>query len=120
MKADLIIVGSHGRTALSRLFLGSISQWLLNEVRCSVRVARGKLDEPDFPVRIVLALDGSRSAEKALEEIASRNWPEKSEVRVVAVDQPLEATVVGEFIPAVRHSVEECNQEESEHSRRLV
>src|SRR5262252_8484618 len=29
LKADLIIVGSHGRNALGRLLLGSISQWLL-------------------------------------------------------------------------------------------
>jgi nucleotide-binding universal stress UspA family protein len=60
-KADLVVAGSHGRSALGRLFLGSISQWLLNEARCSVRVARGKLDEPDFPVRLLLALDRSRN-----------------------------------------------------------
>ena len=119
-KADLIVAGSHGRSALGRLFLGSISQWLLHEARCSVRVARGKLDEPDFPVRLLLALDGSRNAEKALEEIASRNWPEKSEVRVVVVDQPLGSTVVGELVPTLRRSVDECNQEETEHSRRVV
>jgi nucleotide-binding universal stress UspA family protein len=119
-KADLIVAGSHGRSALGRLFLGSISQWLLNEARCSVRIARGKLDEPDFPVRLLLAHDGSRNAEKALEQIAARNWPEKSEVRVVAVDQPLGPTLMGELVPSLGRSVDECNQEESEHSRRLV
>ncbi len=118
--ADLIVVGSHGRTALGRFFLGSISQWLLNEARCSVRVARGKIDEPDFPVRLIVGLDGSLNADAAVEEVAARNWPEKSEVRVVVVDQPLEPTVVGEFIPPVRHSVEESNAEESEHSRKLA
>lgn len=119
-KADLIVVGSHGRSALGRLFLGSISQWLLNEARCSVRVARGKLDEPDFPVRLIVGLDGSKNANVALEQVVARNWPEKSEVRVVVVDQPLEATVVGELIPIVRHSVAESNTEESEHSRQLA
>jgi nucleotide-binding universal stress UspA family protein len=118
--ADLIVVGSHGRTALGRFFLGSISQWLLNEARCSVRVARGKIDEPDFPVRLIVGLDGSRNADAAVEEVAGRNWPEKSEVRVVVVDQPLEPTVVGEFIPQIRHSVEESNAEESKHSRKLA
>lgn len=118
--ADLIVVGSHGRKALGRFFLGSISQWLLNEARCSVRVARGKIDEPDFPVRLIVGLDGSENADVAVEQVAARNWPEKSEVRVVVVDQPLEPTVVGEFIPPVRHSVEECNAEESEHSRKLA
>jgi nucleotide-binding universal stress UspA family protein len=119
-KADLIVAGSHGRTALGRLFLGSISQWLLNEARCSVRVARGKLDEPDFPVRLLLALDGSRSAEKALEQIASRNWPPKSEVRVVMVDQPLELTYVGGVAPPLRQSVESFNNKERQKSQRFV
>ena len=119
-KADLIVTGSHGRSALGRLFLGSISQWLLNEARCSVRVARGKLDEPGFPVRLVIGIDGSRNAKLALAQVGSRNWPEKSEVRVVIVDQPLEPTVVGELVPTIRRSVDECNQEENEHSRRLV
>jgi nucleotide-binding universal stress UspA family protein len=119
-KADLIVAGSHGRSALGRLFLGSISQWLLNEARCSVRVARGKLDEPDFPVRLLLALDGSRSAEKALGQIAARNWPAKSEVRVVIVDQPLELTYIGGMAPPLRESVESFNEEQHSKSMRLV
>lgn len=119
-QADLIVAGSHGRSALARLFLGSISQWLLNEARCSVRVARGKLDEPDFPVRLLLALDGSRKAEKALEQIAARNWPAKSEVRVVMVDQPLELTYVGGIAPPLRESVESFNKKEHKHSQRVV
>lgn len=119
-KADLIVVGSHGRSALGRLFLGSISQWLLNEAPCSVRVARGVLDEPDFPVRLIVGLDGSTNAELALQEVASRNWPEKSEVRVIVMNQPLEPTVVGTFIPAVTESVDESNREEMKHSRELA
>lgn len=119
-KADLIVAGSHGRTALGRLFLGSISQWLLNEARCSVRVARGKLDEPDFPVRLLLALDGSRNANKALEQIAARNWPAKSEVRVLTVDQPLELTYVGGVVPPLKESVESFNEKEHRRSQRFV
>lgn len=117
-KADLIVAGSHGRSALGRLFLGSISQWLLNEARCSVRIGRGKRDDPDFPVRLLLGIDGSRNAEKALEEIGARNWPDKSEVRVVAVDQPL--TMAGELVPIISGSVGECHQEEGEYARQLV
>src|ERR1043166_8111028 len=119
-QADLIVAGSHGRSALGRLFLGSISQWLLNEARCSVRVARGKLDEPDFPVRLLLALDGSRSSDKALAQIASRNWPAKREVRVVMVDQPLELTYIGGMAPPLRESVESINEEQHSKSMRVV
>jgi len=118
--ADLIVAGSHGRSALGRLFLGSISQWLLNEARCSVRIGREKLVEPGLPVRLLLGLDGSRNAEKALEQILARNWPDKSEVRVVAVDQLLELTMAAELVPIISGSVGECNQDESEYARRLV
>ena len=119
-KADLIVVGSHGRNALGRLFLGSISQWLLNEARCSVRVARGKLDEPDFPVRLVVGLDGSPNSKLALQQVANRRWPEKSEVRVMMIDQPLEPTLIGEFVPTVSRSLQECNEEENAHSLKLA
>jgi nucleotide-binding universal stress UspA family protein len=119
-KADLIAVGSHGRTALGRLFLGSISQWLLNEARCSVRIARGHEDEPDFPVRVLIGVDGSANANAAVAEVASRNWPEKSEFRVVVVNQSLEPTVVGEFIPSVRQSVSECTAGEKRKGLKLA
>jgi nucleotide-binding universal stress UspA family protein len=119
-KADLIVVGSHGRNAFGRFFLGSISQWLLNEARCSVRVARGKIDEPDFPVRIVVGLDGSHNSKLALEQVSARNWPGKSEVRVVMIDQPLEPTAVGEFVPTLRRAIAECNEIENANSLRTA
>ncbi|MCV4785306.1 universal stress protein, partial [Escherichia coli] len=39
---DLIVVGSHGRTAIERFVLGSVSQKVLYEARCSVRIARAR------------------------------------------------------------------------------
>lgn len=116
-KADLILVGSHGRSALGRFFLGSISQWLLNEARCSVRIARGRLDEPDFPVRLIVGVDGSNNADLAVEQIGARQWPEKSEVRVVVAEQPLEPTLAGELMPMVGSLVDECNREQIAHAR---
>jgi len=38
--ADLIVVGSHGRTGLKRLFLGSIAQAIVAHAHCSVEVVR--------------------------------------------------------------------------------
>jgi nucleotide-binding universal stress UspA family protein len=39
-KPDLLVVGSHGRSALGRTFFGSVSQKVLYETVCSVRIAR--------------------------------------------------------------------------------
>jgi len=82
-RPDLIVVGSHGHTALGRMFFGSVSQKVINEAHCSVRVARGRIVEPDVPARIIVGVDGSEEADAAVDEIASRNWPDGSEVRIV-------------------------------------
>jgi nucleotide-binding universal stress UspA family protein len=39
-QADLIVVGSHGRTGLKRLFLGSVAQSVVAHAHCSVEVVR--------------------------------------------------------------------------------
>ena len=77
-RPDLIVVGPCGRTALGRMFFGSVSQKVVNEARCSVRVARGRIVEPDVPARIIVGVDGSEEADAAVEEIASRDWPDVS------------------------------------------
>ncbi len=38
--ADLIVVGSHGRTGLARLILGSISERIMDQAQCPVMVVR--------------------------------------------------------------------------------
>jgi nucleotide-binding universal stress UspA family protein len=104
-RPDLIVVGSHGRTALGRMFFGSVSQKVVNEARCSVRVARGRTVEPDVPARIIVGVDGSEWAGAAVEEIASRDWPAGSEVRIVnsawtipSVGDPGMAVTLSEWI----------------------
>jgi nucleotide-binding universal stress UspA family protein len=82
-RPDLIVVGSRGRTALGRMFFGSVSQKVITEARCSVRVARGRIVEPDVPARLIVGIDGSEWSDAAVEEIASRDWPDGSEVRIV-------------------------------------
>ena len=38
---DVVIVGSHGRTGLGRLFLGSVSEHVVRHASCPVLVVRG-------------------------------------------------------------------------------
>lgn len=86
--ADLIVVGTEGRSALGRLFLGSVSQKVVNEAGCSVRVVRSQPHKGDSPVRIVVGLDGSTFAENAARAVAKRSWPAGSEVRLVTAIRP--------------------------------
>jgi nucleotide-binding universal stress UspA family protein len=84
---EMIVVGSQGRTALGRFFFGSVSQKVLHEASCSVRIARGEKKGADEPVRIIAGVDGSKGAESAVAAISTRCWPRGTEARVaVAID----------------------------------
>jgi nucleotide-binding universal stress UspA family protein len=96
---DLVVVGSQGRGALGRFVLGSVSQVVLTEAQCSVRVARGRINEFDTPVRIVLGVDGSVLSEEAVGEVACRAWPQNSEVKLVVVDDPIATGLAVEEYP---------------------
>ena len=83
---DLIVVGTHGHSLLGgRLILGSVSQRVLYDARCSVRVARCWKDQRTGPARIVVGFNGSTASQVAVDAVASRDWPEGSEVRLVTV-----------------------------------
>lgn len=87
-KPDLVVVGSHGRSAPSRLILGSVSSEILHHAPCSVRIVR-KPPKPNIPVRILVATDGSGPAQECIDVVARRSWPENTEARVLAVMQSL-------------------------------
>jgi len=119
-KPDLIVVGSHGHSMLGRILLGSVSQGVLNEARCSVRIARGRVEEVNTPVRIIAGVDGSNASAEAVREIASRDWPPRSEVRVIAVTDPLTPTLLGSLIPPLGRIVNESNAQDREWLDKLL
>jgi nucleotide-binding universal stress UspA family protein len=41
-KADLIVIGTHGRTGLAEFFLGSVASRVIAAARCPVLTVRGK------------------------------------------------------------------------------
>jgi nucleotide-binding universal stress UspA family protein len=98
-KPDLLVVGSHGRSGLGRMFLGSVSQAALGHAACSVRIGRcGAGDPPaaDAPVKVAVAVDGSPDAAAAVSAVASRAWPAGSKALVlIAVDLPLSMALLG-------------------------
>jgi nucleotide-binding universal stress UspA family protein len=88
--ADLIFVGSHGRTALGRFFLGSVSNKVATEAHTAVRVARGRLEEDvGRPARLVVGFDGTPGAVAAANAVSRRRWPAGTQARLLSVQLPI-------------------------------
>ncbi len=85
---DLLVMGSQGRSAIGRVFLGSVSHKVLHDTECSVRIARNNQGLPDANARALIAVDGSANADEAVKVVASRNWPRETEIRLIAVNDP--------------------------------
>jgi nucleotide-binding universal stress UspA family protein len=81
LDADLIVVGSHGRTGMSRFLLGSVAERVVRHADCSVLVARGEA-VPGGYRRIVVGTDFSAPAAAALEWALTVAAP-SADVRVV-------------------------------------
>lgn len=85
---DLIAVGSQGHSGLGRFLLGSVSQKVVNEARCTVRVSRGTAWKNGSPVRMLVGLDGSPGSKAVIQAISARMWPPASEVRLITIVDP--------------------------------
>ena len=91
--ADIIFIGSHSRSAVGRFFLGSVSQKIAAEAKCSVRICRPRVPSGVAP-RLLVAVDGSQPAQAAVRAVAERAWPAGTAVAVVnVVEPPLRAAV---------------------------
>jgi nucleotide-binding universal stress UspA family protein len=107
--ADLIVIGSHGRTPLERFFLGSVSFKVAADAHCSVRIVRPRSGSPAYPGRILAAVDGSSDSNKVLDELIARDWRPGVKVELVTVmDEKLKSTWIGRSDLQITDTVEEA------------
>lgn len=86
--ADLIVVGSHGRQGLPRLFLGSVSQTVLLYSPVSTLVARYQHAHegvPKFDKNILIAVDDTPHSRNALDWVAKMPWPNDAKFTLLSV-----------------------------------
>lgn len=98
-KADLAVLGSHGRGTFSRLLIGSTAQAVLRNAPCSVEIVRTEREDHAsrgaHGMRILLPTDGSEYAVLAANRVAERPWPEGSIFKVLAC--PEYPVLIGEY-----------------------
>jgi nucleotide-binding universal stress UspA family protein len=75
LHADLVVIGTHGRTGLKRFLLGSVAERVVRIAPCSVLVVRPAEPAPGYR-RILVATDFSPSAAGALEMAAAVALPD--------------------------------------------
>lgn len=96
-RADLIVLGAAGRSAVGRALFGSVALKVLNNTRCAVRVGRASgSTATGTPPRLVVGVDGSADSDAALRAICARSWPPGTECRAATVvDLQLLTTMPG-------------------------
>jgi nucleotide-binding universal stress UspA family protein len=94
--AELLVVGSHGKTGITRLVLGSVAERVAQHSDIPVLVARGTAEEPFR--RALVATDFGAAAERAL-ELALRLVAPGATVDVV------NAVAIPIFVAAPLHAV---------------
>ena len=73
-EAQLIVIGTHGRTGISRFLLGSVATAVLRHAPCDVLVNRGTSGPSPF-LRPLVATDFSPAASRALRNAADLTAP---------------------------------------------
>ena len=118
IRADLIVVGSHGRGG--RFILGSVSNKVVSEAVCSVRVARGRIEVDPIPSRVVIGYDGSHGANAAVDAVIARKWREGSEFRLITVADQVAPSAIERFVPPIAHWVENEIRAEHEWIKKII
>lgn len=100
-KAALIVVGAQGLSSDNSEKLGGVSNKILAEAQCSVRFSKMKREPDSKILRVAICFDGSPDSIKAVEEVASRNWQQKIEIRLITVTDFLNPLIPGRVLRVI-------------------
>lgn len=119
--AEVIALGWRGHGSVRRLLMGSVSRGVCRRARCSVLVVRSRQVEVR---RIVVGIDGSANAERAVALVARLLPPRGGEVTLFqAVDQmavPAQSFAPSAIRGTVSAEVKRLNKEQVAAARRAL
>ena len=95
-RTDLIVMASHGRTGVSRFWLGSVADGVVRSANTPVLMVRGRAaptERPTAPLfaRILVPLDGSVTAEAIVPHAITIAKLGGSKVHLLRVEEPAES-----------------------------
>src|SRR5262245_7961029 len=97
--ADLVVLGAHGLSTTERIMIGSVSRKVLSHVSCSVRIARNDSGKKHTSQRLIIGFDGSLDAQMAVQEVARRVWPDRTQARLITVvDDSLRTAIAARIL----------------------
>jgi len=115
--SELVVLGARGRSNISRILLGSTSDYVATHSPCSVLVVRESAASiVDRPLRIAIGYEESGPAQAAMEEIKEIDWGQGVKMDVVSVS-PFWYGFFGELRPdsqaeiAVTKAVQEATKQ---------
>lgn len=108
-RADLIVIGAKGHSAIGRMFLGSVSQFVATHADCSVLVVRpvDQQLEGEESLRVTIAYDASEPSESAVQEFTQFGWTGNVFVQILSVIREFRAFRQDLVPAALEHTAEQ-------------
>lgn len=97
-REDLLVLGTHGRSGLSGLLLGSVAVNVARHARQPVLIARSSA--PGLR-RVILGVDGSEHAAQATRLLTRFPWPAGVQITVCHVTRPYTPLLGPDYTPSM-------------------
>lgn len=126
LKSDLIVLGAQGHSAIARLLLGSVSDFVATHAPCSVLVVRdtGLREENHRQLRVCIGYDDSPPSRLALNEMGRFGWGSNTQIDVVHMvalpTASFQEIPIQLDVPAILASTEEMVRDAAEELRSIT
>ena len=119
--ADLVVVGSQGRSAVGRFILGSVSKKVVTDSLHSVRVVRPRVEKSSAtPPRVMIGVNGTPEAEHAVRAVGNRVWPAGTEVRIITVNDGSAPARISRVLSTAAEMIRSINEQAAEAARMMT